>query len=113
LTAINVIGITPAYAIPIYLRLRAGHRFPTGRWNLGRWSRPIGWVAVVWVACITVVFCLPQANPVTVSNFNYAPVALVVMLLLARIWWGVARRSYNTPTYDNAPQMAEFEGDVV
>ncbi|MCW2875468.1 amino acid permease [Actinacidiphila oryziradicis] len=112
-TAINVIGITPAYAIPIYLRLRAGHRFPVGRWNLGRWSRPVGWVAVVWVACISVVFCLPQASPVTVSNFNYAPVALVVMLLLARIWWGVARRSYNTPTYNNAPQMAEFEGDVV
>ena len=37
-TAINVIGITPAYAIPIFLKLRAGDRFQRGPWHLGRWS---------------------------------------------------------------------------
>lgn len=62
-TAINVIGITPAYAIPIYLRLRAGNRFEPGPWNLGRWSKPIGWIAVVWVGLVTVLFCLPQKSP--------------------------------------------------
>ncbi|WP_307717978.1 amino acid permease [Streptomyces sp. V4I23] len=111
-TAINVIGITPAYAIPIYLRLRAKQRFPTGPWNLGRWSGPIGWVAVVWVAVVTVLFCLPQSHPVTLDSFNYASVALVVVLLLATGWWWVARRSYSTPMY-SSPDMAALEREVI
>ncbi|MEY9846142.1 amino acid transporter [Streptacidiphilus sp. BW17] len=111
-TAINVIGITPAYAIPIYLRLRAGRRFTAGPWNLGRWSRPVGVVAVLWVAVVTVLFCLPQTNPVTVDSFNYAPIALVVVLVLATVWWWAARRSYITPVYAS-PEMSELESEVV
>ncbi|WP_330336582.1 amino acid permease [Streptomyces sp. NBC_00557] len=115
-TAINVIGITPAYAIPVLLRLRAGDRFRPGPWNLGRWSRPVGWVAVVWVACVTVLFCLPQAAPVTVGTMNYASVALAVVLLLASIWWYVARRSYGTPTaaaYGSDRDQAELAEGIV
>ncbi|MGW8376982.1 amino acid permease [Streptomyces sp. ODS28] len=97
-TAINVIGITPAYAIPIWLRLRNRHRFEPGKWNLGRWGVPVGIVAVVWVLFVTVLFCLPQTNPVTADSFNYAPVALVAVLTLATVWWKVAGdRAYSTP----------------
>ncbi|MCD9194762.1 amino acid permease [Streptomyces albireticuli] len=97
-TAVNVIGITPAYAIPVLLRLRAGSRFTPGPWHLGRWSRVVGWAAVGWVAAVTVLFCLPQSHPVTPRTFNYAPVALLVVLGLAGVWWAVAgRRSYGTP----------------
>ncbi|MEU6708617.1 amino acid permease [Streptomyces wuyuanensis] len=113
-TAINVIGITPAYAIPIYLRLRAGKRFRPGPWQLGRWSRPIGWTAVCWVAFVTVLFCLPQSSPVTVGSMNYAFVALVVVLVLASVWWYVARRSYSTPAaYGNAREQAEIAEGIV
>ncbi|MFG2331676.1 amino acid permease [Streptomyces sp. NPDC048604] len=113
-TAINVIGITPAYAIPVYLRLRAKDRFVPGPWNLGRWSRPIGWIAVVWVACVTVLFCLPQRSPVTVESMNYAVVALAVVLALATVWWYVARRSYGTPqAYGSAREQAELEEGIV
>ncbi|MGW7104281.1 amino acid permease [Streptomyces sp. NPDC054838] len=113
-TAINVIGITPAYAIPIYLRLRAGKRFQPGPWSLGRWSRPIGWIAVVWVAVVTVLFCLPQKSPVTVDSMNYAVIALAVVLVLASVWWSVARRSYGTPAaYGNAREQAEIAEGIV
>jgi amino acid transporter len=113
-TAINVIGITPAYAIPVYLRLRAKDRFEPGPWSLGRWSRPIGWIAVVWVACVTVLFCLPQRSPVTVDSMNYAVVALAVVLVLATVWWYVARRSYGTPqAYGSAREQAEIEEGIV
>lgn len=113
-TAINVIGITPAYAIPIYLRLRAKNRFVPGPWNLGKWSTPIGWVAVCWVAVITVIFCLPQASPVTVDTFNYASVALAAVLLLATAsWWVAGRRSYKAPVYTADPEMAELGKDLV
>ncbi|MGA5194540.1 amino acid permease [Streptomyces exfoliatus] len=113
-TAINVIGITPAYAIPIYLRLRAGDRFTPGPWSLGRWSKPIGWTAVVWVAVVTVLFCLPQKSPVTVDTMNYAVIALAVVLVLASVWWYVARRSYGTPTaYGTAREEAEIAEGIV
>ena len=47
--SIAVIGLYIAYGIPIFLRLRAGDSFEPGPWNLGKWSRPIGIVAVVWI----------------------------------------------------------------
>ncbi|MEU7057416.1 amino acid permease [Streptomyces sp. NPDC046197] len=115
-TAINVIGITPAYAIPVLLRLRAGDRFRPGPWSLGRWSRPVGWIAVVWVALVTVLFCLPQSSPVTVDTMNYASVALAVVLVLASVWWYVARRSYGTPTtaaYGSDRDQAELAEGIV
>jgi amino acid transporter len=98
-TAINVVGITPAYAIPIYLRVRQGSRFAAGPWSLGAWGVRIGVTAVVWVVIETVIFCLPQASPITALSFNYAPVALVVMLVLAWVWWMFrGREGYTTPT---------------
>ncbi|MFF0448797.1 amino acid permease [Streptomyces sp. NPDC004609] len=113
-TAINVIGITPAYAIPVYLKLRAGDRFRPGPWNLGRWSRPIGWIAVIWVAVVTVLFLLPQSSPVTVDTMNYASVALVAVLTAATVWWFAARRSYGTPqAYGSAREQAELTDQIV
>ncbi|GHA07363.1 amino acid permease [Streptomyces echinoruber] len=115
-TAINVIGITPAYAIPVLLRLRAGDRFRPGPWSLGRWSRPVGWTAVVWVACVTVLFCLPQSAPVTAATMNYAALALLAVLVLASVWWYVARRSYGTPgtaAYGTGRDQAELAEGIV
>ncbi|MEU7104806.1 amino acid permease [Streptomyces sp. NPDC046215] len=96
-TAISVVGFTPAYAIPVLLRLRHPGRFAPGPWHLGRWSRPIGWVAVLWAAGVTVLFLLPQASPVTATTFNYTPIALLVALAMAALWWRFGRRSYDVP----------------
>ncbi|KPI27521.1 hypothetical protein OV320_5569 [Actinobacteria bacterium OV320] len=41
---------------------------------------------------------LSQSSPVTVDTMNHASVAPAVVLLLATVWWFVARRSYGTPT---------------
>ena len=113
-TAINVIGITPAYAIPVYLRLRAGRHFQPGPWNLGKWSKPIGWTAVTWVAFVTVLFCLPQVSPVTRDNFNYASVALLAVLLLATVLWLTrGRRAYAVPVYGTATERAQIAEDLV
>ncbi|MGW3135022.1 amino acid permease [Streptomyces sp. NPDC001139] len=87
ITAINAVGMTPAYGIPVFLALRKGRAYQPGRWSLGRWRRPIGYVAVAYVAVITVVFCLPQSTPITAESFNYAGVTLLVALLLAWVTW--------------------------
>ena len=63
-TSIAVIGLYIAYVVPVFLR-RVTSSFQPGPWNLGRYSAPVGWIAVIWVAFICVLFVLPPASPVT------------------------------------------------
>jgi amino acid permease (GABA permease) len=95
-TSIAVIGLYIAYVAPTFLRLRLGDRFQPGPWHLGRWSRAIGTIAVVWVVVITVLFMLPTTSPVTVDTFNYTPLAVLVVLGFAGIWWLVSARKWFT-----------------
>lgn len=104
-TSIAVIGLYISYVVPVFLRVTNPH-FEQGVWNLGRWSKPIGWVAVGWVAFIVVLFMLPPAYPVTWTTFNYAPVAVAVVLLGAGGWWVLSARKWFTgPAYavEHAP----------
>ncbi|MCG7202353.1 amino acid permease [Streptomyces arenae] len=113
-TAINVLGITPAYAIPVFLRLRAGKRFQAGPWNLGRFSKVVGWTAVLWVGFVTVLFCLPQVSPVTIHSFNYSVVVFVGMLLAAWVLWVTkGRRTYTIPQVGNTATHERVMGDMV
>jgi hypothetical protein len=113
-TSIAVIGLYIAYVIPTFLRLRQGDAFEPGPWNLGRWSRPIGIVAVTWVAFITVLFMLPQVSPISRDTFNYTPVAVLVVLGFAGIWWLVsARRWFTGPKVQGTPEeLAAVEADL-
>ncbi|MGY1600930.1 amino acid permease [Geodermatophilus sp. SYSU D00815] len=113
-TSIAVIGLYIAYVIPTFLRLRAGDSFQRGPWHLGRWSRPIGTIAVVWVCFITVLFMLPQVSPLDATTFNYTPVAVLVVLGFAGIWWLVsARRWFTGPKVQGTEEeLAEVERDI-
>jgi len=113
ITSINVIGITPAYAIPIFLRVWNRHRFRPGPWNLGSWGVIVGTVAVLWVAAVTILFCLPQTAPVSVETFNYAPIALLVVLLLAWAWWHKQGSSYEVPAHSSDRSASAYEDEVV
>ena len=95
-TSIAVIGLYIAYVSPTYLRLRRGKDFEPGPWHLGRWSRPIGIIAVVWVVFITILFMLPTVSPVDASTFNYTPLAVLVVLGFAGIWWLVSAKNWFT-----------------
>jgi amino acid transporter len=92
--SISVIGLYIAYVIPTLLRRLAGSSFQVGPWHLGRWSPVIGWVGVVWVGIITVLFMLPTASPITWHTFNYTPVAVGVVLLYSGIFWLVSARKW-------------------
>jgi amino acid transporter len=109
--SIAVIGLYIAYAIPILLRLMAGKTFVRGPWHLGRWSRPIGIIAVSWVAIITILFILPTAFPVTLANFNYSIVLVAAVGIGTGIWWLVsARRWFKGPkAQGSAEQLVAIE----
>lgn len=113
-TSIAVIGLYIAYVTPVFLRLRAGDSFERGPWHLGRWSRPVGIIAVVWVLFVSIVFMLPQYSPVNRDTFNYAPVAVGVVIAFAGIWWLVsARKWFIGPKVQGTPEeLAAVERDL-
>lgn len=113
-TSIAVIGLYIAYIIPVYLRLRAGESFQRGPWHLGRWSKPVGWIAVGWVVFISVLFCLPQVSPITWSTFNYAPIAVAVVLAISGGWWLLsARHWFKGPKVQGNPdELAAIEREL-
>ncbi|MET7279143.1 amino acid permease [Kribbella sp. NPDC005582] len=113
-TSIAVIGLYIAYVLPTLLRLIQGNNFVPGPWSLGRWSRPIGIIAIVWVAFITVLFMLPQASPITSKNFNYTPIAVLVVLGFAAAYWFLsARRWFTGPKVQGSEaELAAIERDL-
>ena len=113
-TSIATIGLYVAYVMPTFLRLRLGSRFKAGPWQLGRWSRPIGIIACVWVAFIFVLFMLPTVSPITHTNFNYAVVAVVAVVGFAGIWWLVSAHKWFTgPKVQGTPEeLAAIETEL-
>jgi hypothetical protein len=100
-TSIATIGLYIAYAIPIFLRLRQGDAWEPGEWTLGRWYKPIGIIACLWVAFIAVLFILPTVpsgipfkTGFTWLSFNYAPIAVLGTLLLVGGWWILSARKW-------------------
>jgi amino acid transporter len=106
-TSIAVIGLYIAYVIPIFLR-QFSSDFKTGPWHLGAWSRPIGWIAVVWVVLISVLFMLPTSTPITLQGFNYTPVVVLGVFLIVTIWWlASARHWFKGPIVQGSEEELE------
>jgi len=104
-TSISVIGLYIAYTIPVFLRWRAGERFETGPWTLGKKYKWLNLVACVWVALNVIIFCLPF-SPLgvpghagfTLNAVNYAPVVVVVVIVGVTIWYfGWAHKTFKGP----------------
>jgi amino acid permease (GABA permease) len=114
-TSIAVIGLYIAYGIPILLRLLAGDSFQRGPWHLGRWSYLVGWIAVLWIVFIAILFVLPQAAPGNdFKTFNYAPVAVGVVLLYSGGYWFLsARKWFKGPKVQGTPEeLAKIEAEL-
>ncbi|MGL5911354.1 MAG: hypothetical protein ACRCZP_15255, partial [Phycicoccus sp.] len=101
--SVAVIGLYLAFAIPIYLRWRAGDAFRQGSWNLGtkwRWMAPL---AVAEIAIVSVYFILPftpAANPFNDAFewrfVNYAPILTGGTLLALWIGWHLSAKKWFT-----------------
>ena len=102
--------------IPIALRVIYSDRFIRGPFHLGRFSYPIAITAVLWIAFISIVFCLPELNPVNSQTLNYAPVAVGIVLTYALGFWAIsARRWFVGPIKHiaGAPDLYSFFVDWV
>lgn len=97
-TSIATIGLYVSYMIPILIAALYPANFRKGPFDL-RWaSRPVAFVGALWVGFITVVFCLPTANPVTSQTVNYTVAAVgILSLWVAASWLLWARRWFTGP----------------
>jgi amino acid transporter len=116
-TSIAVIGLYIAYVMPTFLRLRAGDAFEPGPWNLGKWSKPIGAIAVVWTLFICVMLMMPQFCPCggkLGDYLNYAPIAVAIVIGFAGIWWIVSAHTwFKGPVVQGSSQeLAAIEKDL-
>lgn len=100
-TSMAVIGLFGSFAIPIWLRWRKGDAFKQGDWNLGKkwkWMAPI---AVLEIVILSVYFCLPTtpagiwwSADFKILSANYTPIAFLVVLGGAMIWWWVSAHKH-------------------
>jgi len=93
-TAVAVIGLYIAFVLPIILRLRAGERFERGAWHLGRHYKWIDWLAILWIAFISIIFLAPAYYTGIPWNtgfdwnaVNYTIVMVGGAFLLFGGWW--------------------------
>lgn len=95
MVSIATIGLYIAYALPIFFRVTLARKsFIPGPFNLGRYGILVGWVAVLWVITISVLFSLPVAYPITTETLNYTPVAVGGLLFLAVASWIISARHW-------------------
>ncbi|KAJ3694090.1 hypothetical protein LUZ60_009570 [Juncus effusus] len=87
------IGQYIAYVLPTFFKVTLGRKsFVRGPFHLGKCSVLIGWISVLWVATITVLFSLPVAYPITKDTLNYAPVAVGLVLIISIGYWILSAR---------------------
>ncbi|CAN8316088.1 unnamed protein product [Cochlearia groenlandica] len=102
MVSIATIGLYIAYAIPVLLRVTLSRKtFVHGPFSLGKYGMVVGWVAVLWVATISVLFSLPVAYPITAETLNYTPVAVAGLLAITVSYWLFSGRHWFTGPVSN------------
>ena len=102
--SIGVIGLYVCWAIPIYLRWRAGDAFESGPWTLGSKYKilaPIALLEILIVVCVY--FNLPFSSAGVPweadfewSLFNYTPVVTGGLAIAIGLWWFLSARKWFT-----------------
>jgi amino acid transporter len=124
MTGMCVVGLYIAYVIPIFLRLR-NEDFVQGEWNLGKYSKLVGWTSVAWVAFITILFFAPPFWPFWppggntvfgagtpdeftvyhLSNFNFTGPIIIGLFIIVALWWAVSAKNwFKGPQVQGTPE---------
>jgi amino acid transporter len=106
ITGVSTVLLYWAYGVCIWLGLRGDQSWRAKQtWSLGRWSRPLAWISVIWIIVISPLFLYPfELNPAalaTVAGF---------LILLAIYYFGYARSRFRGPVAQGSvEQLSEIE----
>jgi len=103
-TAISTIFLYAAYGVVIYLGATTQEWVSHRTWSLGRWSKPVAWVAVFWVIVLMVLFSFP-----TSGNISW-PFMVITVVLLVAYYFGWAKARFKGPQAQGGEaQLTEIE----
>ncbi|KAH9179591.1 amino acid/polyamine transporter I [Lactarius sanguifluus] len=110
LAGASVIGLYTSYAAPIFLRITSGRdKLIPGTFHLGRWSSPIGAVAVAWVAFINILLLFPPGQHTDAESMNYAVVIIMGVFIYAALSWVVSARKWFKGPVSNLSKEPSLE----
>jgi amino acid transporter len=103
-TAISTIFLYAAYGVVVYLGATTKGWLSERVWSLGRYSRPVAWLAVFWVIVLIFLFSWP-----TSGNIAW-PFMVGVVLFLFVYYFGWAKKSFAGPKVQGMEaQLTEIE----
>ena len=103
-TAISTIFLYAAYGLVIYLGATTGGWREHRVWSLGRWSKPVAYVAVFWVVVLMVLFSFPTSGHIS------WPFMVGIVALLLIYYYGWARKRFQGPKVMGAEaELTELE----
>ncbi len=103
-TAVSTIFLYAAYGICIYLGATTDEWLKERVWSLGRWSKPIAWLAIAWIVVLMVLFSFP-----TSGNISW-PFMLITVVFLVVYYFAYARQNFKGPrTMGDAAELTEIE----
>ena len=106
ITSVSTVLLYWAYGVCIYLGLRGDQSWRERQtWSLGRWSRPLAWLSIIWIILFSPVFLYPFAlNP---ASWLIVGAFLVVLVVY---FFGWARTHFRGPiAQGSAEQLSEIE----
>jgi amino acid transporter len=104
ITAISTIFLYAAYGVVIYLGATTDGWLRERVWSLGRWSKPVAWVAVFWCIVLMFLFSWP-----TSGNISW-PFMIGTVVLLLLYYFGWARSRFKGPrAMGDSAELTEIE----
>jgi amino acid transporter len=106
ITSVSTVLLYWAYGVCIWLAMRGDQGWRSNRtWSLGRWSVPMAWLSVIWIALFSIVFLYPFAlNPA-----SYIIVGAFLALLIV-YYFAWARTRFAGPKRQGSDEaLSEIE----
>jgi amino acid transporter len=101
--SIGVVGLYVAFAIPIWLRWKAGDSFTPGGWTLGPKYKWMCLIAVAEIVVTSIIALLPTSYVGVPWNdgfawkyVNYTILVVPIALILLWIWWHLSVKNWFT-----------------
>lgn len=105
-----------SFTMPTLLKITyANSTFKPGPWNLGRFSRPIGFVSVAFVTLMIPILCFPTVKgaDLTPDMMNWTVLVYFGPLLLVTIWYVLDAHKWYVGPKSNLEEYEISYGDEV
>ncbi|WP_051273557.1 histidine kinase N-terminal domain-containing protein [Desulfotruncus alcoholivorax] len=92
IVSISTIGLYVSYGIPLFLKLRAqyGGKWKeqnNGPWNLGKWSKVVNTVGLIWIFFICILFVSPPNQLTGYTLLGMSALLVLYYLVSVRKWF--------------------------